>query len=243
VVVGAGFATRALLDAAQRTVHARVLVLAAERARCFEATGPTLRELHTEGFPMHITPPVQEDTPHADLPIGEHEHAEAHRFVFRAVDHAFAARQRRQREPLIVVAVERDLAYFDEVTRHGDDIIARVRGNHIEDSVEKLEQIVAPSLDIQRQRRSTEAAGRAHELVDSRAVAGFADAIAAARAGRGHELVVEEGLRVPSAETDSAFRDPVDELIAAVLTHDGTVSIVPDGALTDVGGVVLIVRY
>ena len=32
-------------------------------------------------FPLHISPPVQEDTPHRDLAIGEHEKAEAHRFV------------------------------------------------------------------------------------------------------------------------------------------------------------------
>jgi Bacterial archaeo-eukaryotic release factor family 3 len=94
VVVDDTLATRDLVNAAQRTLRARVVVLAAERARCFDANGSSLHEVHGHGFPLHISPPVQEDTPHRDLPIGEHEQAEAHRFVLRAVDAALAELQR-----------------------------------------------------------------------------------------------------------------------------------------------------
>ena len=104
VVVNDTFATRDLVSAVRRCLRARVLVLDAQHARCFDATGTSLREVEAHGFPLHLTPPLQEDTPHRDLPIGEHEQAEAHRIVLRVVDAALAALQATERLPLVVAA-------------------------------------------------------------------------------------------------------------------------------------------
>jgi Bacterial archaeo-eukaryotic release factor family 3 len=242
VVVDDTFATRDLVTGAGQALRARVLVLAAERARCFEVTGHALREVHGHGFPLHVSPPVQEDTPHRDLPIGEHEHAEAHRYVLRAVDAALTELQARDHRPIVVVAPVRELAYFDEVTRFAKDIIGRVHGNHVEDSVTGIERVVEPALAAELARRSEDAVRRANEAVGKGAATGFGKVAAAARAGRGHELIVDEDLHLEMAANEGPD-DPVDEVIEAVLTHDGKVTTVPRGALADHGGIVLILRY
>ena len=242
VVVDHTFATRDLVSAAQQTLRTRVLVLAAERARCFEATGNSLREVHDHGFPLHLSPPTQEDTPHRDLPIGEHEQAEAHRYVLRAVDAAVAELQAREHRPIVVVAPVRELAYFDEVTRFGRDIIGRVHGNHVSDGAPAIERVVEPALATALARRSDEAVQRANEAVGTGAATRFARVAAAAKDGRGHELILEENLRVATAPTEGPD-DPVDEVIDAVLGHGGHVTTVPDDTLAEHGGIVLILRY
>lgn len=242
VVVDDTFATRDLVSAAQHALRARVLVLAAERARCFDAIGHSLEEVHGHGFPLHISPPVQEDTPHRDLPIGEEEQAEAHRYVLRAVDTAVAELQAHDHRPLVVVAVVRELAYFDEVTRFGNDIIGRVHGNHVEDTPARIESVVEPVLTAELARRSAEAVERANEAVGTGAATRFAKVAAAADEGRGHELIIEENLRIATTPAEG-LDDPVDEIVDAVLAHGGQVTTVPDGALGDLGGIVLTLRY
>jgi hypothetical protein len=242
VVVDQTFATRDLVSGAAHTLRARVLVLAAERARCFDVVGNSVREVHGHGFPLSISPPVQEDTPRRDFPIGEHEQAEAHRFVLRAVDAALAELQENDQRPIVVVAPVREIAYFDEVTRFGKDVVGRVHGNHIDDSVGGIERVVESALVAEQARRSAQAVRRANEAVGTGAATGFAMVAAAARAGRGHELILEEDLQVASA-TDEGSDDPVDEVIEAVLAHDGHVTTVPSRALADHGGIVLVLRY
>jgi hypothetical protein len=242
VVVDATFATRELIEAARRSLHARVLVLAAEDARCFEAVGSSLRELHGHGFPLHLSPPVQEDTPKRDLPIGEREQAEAHRTVVRRVDEALAALQHADHLPLVVVATVRELAYFEEVTRFRADVVGRVHGNHVGDALEDVERVVAPALAEAASRRAAAAVTRAQEALGTAAAVGIEEVETAATAGRGHELIVEENLRVDAARPAGAD-DPVDRVMRAVLAQGGTVTTVPDGALADRDGIVLVLRY
>lgn len=242
VVLDEGFATRDLLDAAQQMLRARVIVLSGERARCFQAVGGSLIEVVGDIFPMKVWAPVQGDTPHRDLPIGEHEHAEAQRSVLRAVDRAISDLQRREHEPVIVVAPERDLAYFDEITAHRDDVIGRVHGNHIEDSVAAIERVVGPEMHAAVARRADAAVRRAVASVGVRGASGLDEVGLTAVAGRGHELFVERDLAV-APTTPGALDDPIDRAVAAVLTHGGRVTIVPPGALAEYDGIVLALRY
>jgi hypothetical protein len=238
VVVAADFAIRELLDAMQRMARAYVVVFASEDARCFEAHDHALSELHDHGFPLHLEPPRQADTPHRDLPIGEHENAEAHRTVTRAIDTALGELYRRERLPVILVAPVRDLAYFDEVTGHEREIIARVHGNHVDDSADVIAQLVAPALDTEVDLHRAEAIRRAEESLGGPAVAGLDECCPAARDGRGRELVIEHDLG-----DDPGDADRVNTLVDDVLSHGGTVTVVPTGALTHHGRVVLIERY
>lgn len=150
--------------------------------------------------------------------------------------------QARDHRPIVAIAPVRELAYFDEVTGFAKDIIARVHGNHIEDTVTRIEQLVEPAIAAEHARRSDDAVRRADEAIGRGAATGFEMVAAYARSGRGHELIVENDLQVDGPDTD-ALDDPVDEVIEAVLEHDGLVTTVPHGALAEHGGIVLILRY
>lgn len=159
-----------------------------------------------------------------------------------SVDAALTALQAQSHRPIVVVAPIRELAYFDEVTCFARDIIGRVQGNHVEDSVTRIERVVEPAIAAELTRRSDDAVRRANEAIGRGAAAGFGMVAADARAGRGHELIVEDDLYVDAPGTEGPD-DPVDEIIEAVLTHDGQVTTVPHGALAEHGGIVLILRY
>jgi hypothetical protein len=224
------------------TPRVRILVIAAERARCFDVDGAGLVEVHGHGFPLQFSPARRDETPHRDFPLSERERAERHLAVVRAVDDALRPLQHEDPRPFIVIGPVRDVAYFDEVTSHGADIVDRVHGSHIDDSPSELTVLLAPALAAEGERRAAEAVRRANDAIGGRATVGFTDIAVAAAEGRGHELIVEAGL---TAETAGADADPaaIDAVIDAVLEHNGNVMVVAPGSLREHGGMVLLLRY
>ena len=87
----------------------------------------------------------------------------------------------------------------------------------------------------------------------SHAVAGIAQTWTAARAGRGHQLVVEASLRYPAHVAGDALEaaqphepgvfDAVEDTIEEVIRHGGDVVVVPQDSLCDLGRIALITRY
>jgi hypothetical protein len=231
IAVGEHFALAELVDAVARAPRARVLVLAFDLNRCFLTVDGGLEEQHGDGFPVTVSPPRQADTPHRDFPLGEHESAEAHRAVARAVDDALGRLQARERFPVVLVGTERDVAYFDEVTRHGTDVVGRLHGNHVRETAPVLARLVAPVLDAHRARRHEETVRHVLDAIGTRAVAGAEPVARAARAGRGALLLVERDA------------DDADEVVETVLAHGGDVLVVAPGALAAAGGIALSVRY
>lgn len=128
----------------------------------------------------------------------------------------------------------RDVAYFDEVTSHGADIVDRIHGSHIDDSPSELTVLLAPALAAEGARRGAEAVRRANDAIGARATVGFTDIAVAAAEGRGHELIIEAGL---TAEAAAADADPaaIDAVIDAVLAHNGNVMVVAPGSLREHG--------
>lgn len=238
-IVATSPALRDLLLAWQRTPNGRALLLAMHRTRLLDVVDGTCTEHEGDGFPVVVEPPVEADTPHRDFPLAEHERAEAVRFAFRVVDRTLAPLQNGDPLPLVLVGVERDLAYYDEVTRHGSHVVGRVRGNHEHDPV----SVVAPLvLDVLRAHAEAEAeaeARRVSESIGTEAVAGIEEVARAARAGRGRRLVVEDDY---VASSDSGG-DLVDAVVADVVAHGGEVVHVRPDALRQYGRIALLLRY
>lgn len=254
VVVDRTFATRQILEGLARHPRFRVLVLAGHRARLLEGRAEGLHEVTDGGFPLEVTPPHEWDAPQRDRPIHEGVASEEHRFVYRAVDVALDAACASDPLPLVVAAAERELAYFDEVTRHGALVVGRVRGNYDRAGPTELAEVVRPAVETylgelrqQAVRRLREAYGRGMAVTD------LVPVRQAAVAGRGHELIVEEGLTAPKhwlgssgpgrTEDGVPVDDAVDDIIEAVLRSGGTVEFVESGALDDLEHIGLIVRY
>lgn len=251
VVVGSRFAIGDVVHALARAVRGRILVLSLDRTRCIDVTGDEVVERVDCGFPVRVSAPTEADTPHRDFPLAEHEHAEAARYVFRAVERALDCVQRDDERPVVVMGVERDLAYFEELTGERLTVAGHVRGNYEFATPEALAEAARPVLaahDLDQRRRLCD---DVREAIGTRAVAGIGDTWRAARDGRGHLLVVEDGYRVPAcviddrlitAEPVDSF-DAVEDTVEEVVRHGGDVVVVPEGWLADVGHVALLTRF
>jgi hypothetical protein len=255
VVVERTFAIRELVRAIDRSRRYRVLVLSGARARMLEGGATRFREVVKGRFPMHLEAPTEQDTPHRDLPIHD-PHEGAHRFVFRAVDRALDEHIAGDSLPLVVVAVERDLAYFDDVTAHGRLIVGRIGHDHMHASEAELAALVAPVIERHFAQRRAEtvdaieqAAGR-HRLERS-----VPEVWKAAATGRGGLLVVEDDYRFPARLVDGVLvprdeakggeplDDAVDHIIETILRHGGEAVLVEPGELREYGPLALALRY
>lgn len=264
VVVNETFATRDLLLGVHRTPRYRVLVLSAKRSRLLEGSGQHLREVTRGGFPAEIEAPREQDAPHKDLPIHESQRDEAYRFVFRAVDRALDEVHAPDPLPLVLVGVERDLAFFREVTRHGRFVAGQVTGNHLTAAPTALASLVAPAVGEHFAARDAFAVSEILEAVGAgRAALGMEDVYARAVEGRGRRLVVEEDLRFPARVAEGRLAgvpefeapapgdgvegrdvvDAVDLTAEAVLATGGEVVFVRSGSLAGQGRIGLLLRY
>ena len=262
VVVNETFATRDLLVGAYRTPRYRVLALSAKTCRLMEGAGTALSEARQGPFPMEVEAPREADTPHKDLPIHESQRDEAYRFVFRAVDRALDEVDAAEPLPLVLVGVERDLAFFREVTRHGRSVVGQVAGNHVADSPATLGRLVEPVMAAHSAAQGIEAVSDLLEAVGAgRAALGIDEVCALAGEGRGRKLVVEEDFRCPARMVEGRpvatgveldppdgvegidLVDAVDLAAEAVLTTGGGVVFVPSGSLAQNGHIGLLLRY
>jgi hypothetical protein len=233
VVVAGHFAISELLHADAELRSARVLVLSQGRTRCIEMCGDVAVERRDHGFPLTIEAPTEADTPHRNFPLDEHEHAEAAKFVFRAVHRAVTELQHRDPKALVLVGTERDLAYWNEITKGEDHVVGYVHGNHDSATLDDLTKLVAPVLDARRRERELGYCSEVRETMTTNAMSGIVDVGAAASEGRARVLVVEDGFHSPE----------VDAAIADVVRHNGEVVIVRNGDITDLGRIALLLRY
>ena len=232
VVVDETFALRDVVTAVSRATRVRILALSRARTRCFDLSDVAIVERDDFGFPVQIAPPIQEDTPHRDLPIGEHEHDEVAKQVFRAVIQALDHVQHADPRPLVLLGPERDLAYFDAVARlEPAAVMGRAHGNYDRETAAEIAELARPVVDAAVHAREAVLVAQVHEAIGRRALSGFDPVWDAARTGRGHRLVVEEGY---------ARGDP---LVREVVLHGGEVDVVSAGTLADLGHVALFLRY
>jgi len=121
-VIDETFATRDLAYAFNRAPPYRVLVLS-HRSRLYDAWTTVLDEHTVRPFPMVHRGPGLSKRPGAYGINPSAKRDEANRAFFRSVDDAVAALQKVNPLPLVVVGVERNLAFFQEVTRQAGSII------------------------------------------------------------------------------------------------------------------------
>jgi hypothetical protein len=255
VIVDTTFATRQLLEGVERTPPCRVVTLDGHQARLYEAEGTRMHEVTTPGFPLHVQPPHEQDTPHRDRPIHEESEHEEHRIVQRAVDAALAEAQAARALPIVVVGAERELAYFRETSTQLDQVIGFVRGNHAHTAVDHLAELVGEVVGAHLGDRGRRAVEELRDATDrGLAVNGFHDVFSAATEKRGRHLVVEEGFHLPrdwvdglaapeGADAQIDTEDAVDDAIESVLLAGGDVTFVEPGTLEEFGHIGLVLRW
>jgi hypothetical protein len=259
VIVGETFLTRDLVYAMNRTPRYWTLVLSEKPTRLFECIRDTLIEVQEGGFPIiHEGPGGEQSLPGGFGIEKTTDRDEYHRKFFRQIDAALKPFLVDDPLPLVVVGVDRFLAFFNEVTDHKASIATTLQGSHDKTSPSELAKLVWPlvkdALAEQRQKVFLEL----DKAVGERKVAStIGEVWRLASEGRGYLLLVEKDFHFPArvdetgqyiTPTDDAtapgvIDDAVDEIIETVLSKQGRVVFVENGQLETHQRIALILRY
>ncbi len=257
-VIDATFATRDLVFTLNRAPRYRVLVLGEKPTRLFDATTNVLTEETAKPFPMVHTGPGGA----SKLPGGQGINRsavrdESHRQFFRKVDDALAVIQKHDPLPLIVVGVDRYLAFYQEVTKASEAIIGLVAGSHEKTSPSALGKLVWPVFKAGSTLKRTRALVRLKEAVSAnRHASGIDQVWRACYDKRCQILLVETGFEHPANVTPegdrllpyggsgaAALDDAVDEVIEKVLADGGEVFFYEPGVLDLHQQIAAVLRY
>ncbi|MDZ7289432.1 MAG: hypothetical protein ONB44_21855 [candidate division KSB1 bacterium] len=259
VVVDQTFATRDLVHALNRSLRYWVLALSEQITRLYEGWHDMLIEVTASGFPMtYEGPGVTEPMP-GGFGISKSAYRdERHRQYFRQVDAAFGRIAAIDSKPLILTGVDRNQAFFNEVSVNKSLIVATLTGSHDKTPAHELAKLVWPLMQEHLARQSREVLQELEAAIKAaKYVSGIDAAWRMAQEGRGAVLLVEEDFHYPARVDVSGLRltpvtelvgpevfdDAVDELIETVLGKGGRIVFVENGALAAHQRLAMILRY
>lgn len=259
-IIDNSFFVRDLVYAYNRSPHYWVLALSNNETRLFEAVRDDLEELRAETpFPMVNAGVGGGRTIPNEPAINTSQLRDEHtRTFYRNVDQALGSFLADDPQPVALVGVDRNIAFFQEVTSNGEHVVAGLVGNHDRSSAHELGQLVWP---VVRESLAARRAGIFEQLNTAvggqRTASTLGEVWRFANEGRGAVLVVEEGYHEAAALDESGLRllppdqgsgptlldDAVDETIVQVLARGGRVVFVDDGTLDIHSRIALILRY
>jgi len=259
VVVDETFATRNLVLALNRTQRYWFLALSENTTRLFEGVRDSLVEITEGGFPMTNEGPGAATR----LPGGQGINRSAYRDekdreFYSSVDTAFNEFMVDDELPLIVAGVDRNLAFFQEVSRHTPAIIGTLRGNYDKTSAHELAGMVWPLVKANRSVKVDEVLSELDAAISARRYASSITEIwQLAQEGRGSTLIVETGFHYPAGVDETGvfltpaedvtapgvIDDAVDDVIETVMAKGGKVVFVDDGILEQYQHIAMILRY
>lgn len=259
VAVDSTFVTRDLVFALNRTARYWLLVLSEKPTRLYEGTRDTLIEVQGEGFPMtHEGPGGAQALPGGFGIDRSAQRDERHLQFFRAVDNALKPFLADDPLPLVVVGVDRFLAFFNEVTSHPNAVLTALLGSHDKTSPFELGQLVWPQVKDALAVRRQQYLAELEDAVGAQKVASTVGEVwRLANEGRGRLLLVEEDFHFPGrldetgihllpasdSNAPGVITDAVDDIIETVLSKQGNVVFTDNGQLEKHQRIALILRY
>lgn len=259
VVIDPAFATRDLVYALHRLPRYWVLALSEKPTRLFEGVGETLVEVRESGFPMiHTGPGGATKLPGGKGISRSARRDDAHRQFFRQIDAGLEELAVDDPLPVVVVGVQRYLAFLREVATRPAAIIATLEGNYDKATEHELSQQVWPLVEsflADERKAAIEELGVAAGA--QRVVSTVGEVWRIVHEGRGQTLLVEEDYHYPAHVDESGLHiapaddvsapgvndDAVDDIIEMALAKGGHVVFVDPGALAQYQRIALIVRY
>ena len=243
VLVGDSFSTRDLMSAMNRSPRYYVLMLSEHRTHLFEAVREHLKEVRTGEFPIeHEGQDGAKAMPggHGAYDPGYRDEHDRH-FLHR-IDAELSKVLSHSPLPVVVTGVTRVLSLWNELSSHQSSLAGTLDGSYENTGAHELGQLVWPIMQefvTKRRVRMMDEVGEA--IGAGKLAAGLENVWQMANDGRGETLLVEEDFRptaqsfpndslVPTGEiVDEA--DIVDDLIETVLSKNGHVVFVDNGAL------------
>lgn len=257
-VVDETFATRDLVFTLNRAPRYRVLVLSEKPTRLFEAWTNVLTEERIKPFPMtHKGAGGASKLPGGYGIDRSAVRDTAHREFFIKVDDALAAIQAEDPLPVVLVGVERYLAFYQEVTKDPDSIVGLVAGSHDATSPSAIGKLVWPVFTAGSTLKRTKALVRLSEAVKvNRHASGIAQVWRAAFEKRCQTLLVETDFEYQTDVNETgdqlvpytgkgplSLDDAVDEVIEKVLADGGEVFFYETGTLDLHQQIAAVLRY
>jgi len=259
VHLGETFLTRDLVYAMHRTPRYWVLVLSEKPTRLYEATREDLIEIQDDAFPITHEGPGGEQSLPGGFGIKKSAYRdEYHRKFFRQIDSALKPFLADDPLPLVVVGVDRFLAFFTEVTNFKDTILTTLQGSHDKTPPQELGKLIWPHVrDALAEQRQQVLSELDKAVGERKSASTIGEVWRLANEGRGHQLIVEKDFHF-SARVDETGRhllpaedvtapgvmdDAVDEIIETVLSKQGQVVFLENGQLEAHQRIALILRY
>lgn len=259
VHVGETFLTRDIVHAMNRNPRYWTLVLSEKPTRLYEGTRDTLIEIQEKGFPITHEGPGGEQPLPGGFGIKKSAYRdEYHRKFFRQIDANLKPFLADDPLPLVVVGVNRFLAFFNEVTNHKNSILTTIEGSHDKTSAHDLGMLVWQPVKEALQEERLQVLGELDKAVGERKFAAtIGEVWRMAGEGRGELLLVEEDFHYPARVDETGrhltpaddptapevMEDAVDVIIDTVLEKQGRVVFLENGQLEVHQRIALTLRY
>lgn len=229
-------------------------------------SGDTLEEVADGNFPVAFSDNYEYNSPgQANAPVIGGHMAEKDKSVmqqiryqdfFKSIDEKLNGYVLNY-VPLVVAGVNKNLGYFEKLTRHTDRIIGTLPGSYDHDNEHQLKQRVWTVIKEYRDSNQDETIRAAGEMDPGMFSTGIQSVWTDAYLGKGHRLLVERDFTQPGfvgtdelnlalSVPDNEHRilsDAVDDIIETVLEKDGEVVFVENGKLEEFGRIGLIKRF
>jgi hypothetical protein len=171
---------------------------------------------------------------------------DSQRKLFRSVDDAVGFVHKQNPLPIVLAGVERNLAFYKEVTRHNDSIVGMLAGNHERTSPTELGKLAWSVFEAGAALRRTEALVQLDQAVSAnRHASGIDQVWRVAKRKNCRTLLVEKEFSYPAdvspdgdrllkhtAKGPDALDDVVDEIIEHVMAAGGEVFFYSSGDLS-----------
>lgn len=255
-IIDETFATRDLVYSYNRAKPYRILALS-HTARLFDAWTDVLEEHTARPFPMEHRGAGGA----AKLPGGKGINRsavrdDAQRAFYRTVYAAVDSLQRAHPLPLVLVGVDRSLAFYREVIHSADSVTAMLAGNHDRTPPAALGKLVWPVVQAASTVGRTEALVQLDQAVSAnRHASGIDQVWRAVVTNQCRTLLVEKDFKYPAnvaptgdrlepftGKGPAALDDAVDEVIEKVMQSGGDVYFYGPGDLDGHQGIAAIFR-
>ncbi|ULQ52476.1 hypothetical protein [Flavihumibacter fluvii] len=269
VIIGDNFEYRELLYNLSQSTAFFAIQLSQKSIRLFEGAGNQVIEIKDINFPKEYSEEYVYAHPTNSSSLAGYAHEKGFekdkseleeirfREFFREGDEALK-NYLVNNTPLIVIGVEKELAWFEDITKHGRHIIGKIKGNHGHSSEKQYSDLTWPVMESYLKRKNQDLIREFSEKIGAHlGISGIQDVWKAAKEGKGYKLLVEKDYRCPGFldnneyhlllhppdHTHKILPDAVDDLIETILSKNGEVYFTENGSLGDYQRIALITRY
>ena len=269
VMVADNFEIRDLLFKANYSAPFLVILLTKKDVRLFKGLWNELTEIVDQNFPKiyeeeYIYNPPSRGTPftgHATVRNFEKEKSNLEEIRIKDFFHhadELLNQYIENNSPLIVMGVEKDIAWFGKISMHKKNIIQKIKGNYDYLNEKQLADITWPAMYQQLQSQRNLLIKELEEKQGGHMVtSGIQNVWQAAKEGKGMKLLVEKDFRKSGFVTDDGYQlhirppekayktvtDAVDDIMEMVLKMGGQVFFTENTLLKDFQHIAMINRY